>query len=85
MSNTPESYADLLKARGDVAISALRNVYQSIGTILAAVDEMDITLEAEPAPTEPQKAIAAALRARYPEFAGKSDAEILKQFDVEVG
>lgn len=85
MSNTPESYADLLKSRGDVAISALRNVYQQIGTILAAVDEMDITLDVAPAPTEPQQAIAAALRARYPEFADKSDVEILKHFGVEVG
>lgn len=83
--NTPETYADLLKARGDVPISVLRSVYEQIGGLLALVDTMDESFEIAPAPTEAETAIANALRARYPDFAGRSDKEVLAYFNVKVG
>lgn len=85
IENTPESYADLLKARGDVPIAVLRKVHEQIGSLLALVDTMDATFELPPAPTEAETAIANALRAKYPAFAGKSDHEVLAYFNVSVG
>ena len=85
VTNTPEGYADLLKARGDVPITILRNVYGQIGALLDLVDTMDVDFEIKPAPSEAETAIAAALRAKYPDFKDKSDAEVLAYFNVKIG
>lgn len=83
--NTPETYADLLKARGDIPIATLRQVKAIIDDLLAAVDTIDVAFDVKPAPDDASAAIAAALRAKYPEFADKSDSEVLAYFDVTVG
>lgn len=84
-SNTPETYADLLKARGDVPISVLRQLKVQIDSLLALVDTLDVDMQLTPAPDDATVAIANALRARYPDFADKSDAEVLDYFNVQVG
>ena len=63
--NTAASYADLLKARGDVPVTVLRHVHAQLGALLALIDTMDVDFEIEPAPSEAEQAIAAALRAKY--------------------
>lgn len=84
-NNTPETYADLLKARGDVPISVLRQLKSQIDSLLALVDTLDVDMQLTPAPDDATVAIANALRARYPDFADKSDAEVLAYFNVQVG
>ena len=84
-SNTPETYADLLKARGDIPISVLRKLKAQIDSLLEAVDALDVDMQLTPAPDDAIVAIANALRARYPDFADKSDAEVLAYFNVQVG
>lgn len=84
-SNTPETYADLLKARGDIPISVLRKLKAQIDSLLEAVDALDVDMQLTPAPDDAIVAIANALRARYPDFADKSDAEVLDYFNVQVG
>ena len=84
-SNTPETYADLLKARGDVPITVLRQLKVQIDSLLALVDTLDVDMQLTPAPDDATVAIANALRARYPDFADKSDAEVLSYFNVQVG
>lgn len=84
-SNTPETYADLLKARGDVPISVLRQLKTQIDSLLSLVDTLDVDMQLAPAPDSATAAIANALRARYPDFADKSDAEVLAYFNVQVG
>ena len=44
VTNTPESFADLLKARGDVPITVLRSVRDQIDGLLQLVDTMDEAL-----------------------------------------
>lgn len=85
MSNTPETYADLLKARGDVPITVLRQLKAQIDSLLALVDALDVDMQLTPAPDDATVAIANALRARYPDFADKSDEEVLAYFNVQVG
>ena len=85
MGNTPETYADLLKARGDVPITVLRQLKVQIDSLLALVDTLDVDMQLTPAPDDATVAIANALRARYPDFADKSDAEVLAYFNVQVG
>lgn len=82
--NTPETYADLLKARGDVPISVIRQLHARLGDLLTLVDTVDEVFEIPPAPTKAEAAIAAALRARYPDFKDQSDAEVLAYFGVKV-
>lgn len=84
-SNTPETYADLLKARGDVPISVLRQLKTQIDSLLSLVDTLDVDMQLTPAPDDATVAIANALRARYPDFADKSDADVLAYFNVQVG
>lgn len=84
-NNTPETYADLLKARGDVPIAVLRQLKAQIDSLLALVDTLDVDMQLTPAPDDATAAIANALRARYPDFADKSDAEVLAYFNVQVG
>lgn len=85
VTNTPESFADLLKARGDVPITVLRSVRDQIDGLLQLVDTMDEAFDLPPAPTEAEVAIAAALRAKYPDFKDKTDREVLAYFNVKVG
>lgn len=82
--NTPETFADLLKARGDIPIAVLRQVYEQIGALLQMVDTIDTDAGLTPAPSEAEQAIANALRARYPDFKDKSDAEVLEYFGVKL-
>lgn len=93
--NTPETYADLLKARGDVPISVLRSMREQLDNLLSAIDTMDKVFEVPPAPTKAETAIAAAIRAKYPvlpaddgaerDSSSMSDAEVLAYFGVQVG
>lgn len=83
--NTPETYADLLKARGDIPISVLRQVYEQLGGLIELLDTMDEAFDLPAAPTDAEIAIANALRAKYPDFADKTDKEILEYFNVKVG
>jgi len=53
--------------------------------LLALIDTMDVDFEIEPAPSEAEQAIAAALRAKYPDFKDKTDAEVLDYFGVQIG
>lgn len=85
IENTAASYADLLKARGDVPVTVLRHVHSQLGALLALIDTMDVDFEIEPAPSEAEQAIAAALRAKYPDFKDKTDAEVLDYFGVQIG
>ena len=83
IENTAASYADLLKARGDVPVTVLRHVHAQLGALLALIDTMDVDFEIEPAPSEAEQAIAR--RAKYPDFKDKTDAEVLDYFGVQVG
>ena len=89
-----DTFADLLKARGDVPIATLRQIKTIVDGLLELVDTMDTAFDLPPAPTEAEQAIAAALRARYPVFPDKdgrdtdatqlTDAEILAYFGVKL-
>lgn len=82
-TNTPQDYAELLKARGDVPISIIRQIHAQLTDLLALVDNFDDNVFGLPKATgKGATAIAAALRAAYPEFADKTDAEVLAHFDV---
>ena len=63
----------------------LRHVHAQLGALLALIDTMDVDFEIEPAPSEAEQAIAAALRAKYPDFKDKTDAEVLDYFGVQIG
>lgn len=80
--NTEKDFAELLKARGDVAISLLRQIYDILKDSMSLIDEIDSSLEVDKAPAHVDSAIANALRAKYPGFKKLSDAEILKHFDI---
>lgn len=80
--NTPESYAELLKARGDIPIGLLRSIRDQIDGVLQSIDELDVQLGVPPAPNDPINAVIAALRSQYPEYKSLSDEELLRMFNV---
>lgn len=84
MSNTPETYAELLRARGDVPISVLRQIHGQLGSLLEFVDTLDNELDIPAAPNDTAIAIAAALKARYPDFKDMADEDVLAYFKVQV-
>lgn len=76
-----DDYRELLLARGNVAIQLLTSFVNEAQAILADLRALDDSLDVQMAPADVE--LLRVLRARFPEFKDKTDAEVLAYFNVQ--
>lgn len=76
-----DDYRELLLARGNVAIQLLASFVNEAQAILNDLKALDESLDVQMAPADVE--LLRVLRARFPEFKDKSDAEVLAYFNVQ--
>ena len=79
---TPQLY-ELLVARGNTAIEMLRHMHKVIGEFLQVQDQVDKEWQVPKEMSDTKRMVIEAVRKNYPEYAGATDAEIIRQFKLD--
>lgn len=77
-----EELYHLLLMRGNVALSALKEIHRMTGELIAAYDKVDEEWRVPVQADDTNRALIDAMRKTYPQFADATDAEIIAMLNL---